>query len=360
MASIFNQERTVLSFAEFEKLRRLRAIFDDNYEITRIYSLYLSHFPELITKEMIDAIATDGISKEEAISAILAEAFLSEEDEAKKRRLTREYLRPSIRILDPERYYRDDYFKNVSIPDVKYRNWEFKTESYAPYQAVVAADLFVTDELREIPPLCYFEEEFRFPAVLEGGNEWMTLTPVDMDTSEEAIRAATGKVITFGLGLGYFTYHAANKPEVSSVTVIEKSPDVRELFEKYLLPQFPHKEKIRIIEADAFEYAEKEMDAEEYDFAFVDTWRDASDGYPMYLKMKKIEPKIHDTTFSYWIEEFLLSRHRSTTFEAIWEKESSAPTHAGTDAVGRFDDIVTALTKDALRKSASDGPLALS
>ena len=259
MASISNDEGRVLSFPEFEKLKRLRAVFDDNYRITRVYSLYLSHFPELITKEMVDAIATDGITREEAIAAILSETLLSEITETERRRLTRQYLRPSIRILRPERYYDDAYFKTVKIPDVKHGAWEFKTETYAPYRAVVAADLLVDEELREIPPLCFFEKEFRFPAVLEDGNEWMTLTPVDMDTSVEAIRAAHGKVITFGLGLGYFAFHAAEKPDVTSVTVIEKSPAVRKLFEEYLLPQFPHKEKIRIIEADAFEYAEKRM-----------------------------------------------------------------------------------------------------
>ena len=85
----------------------------------------------------------------------------------------------------------------------------------------------------------------------------------------------------------------------------------------------------------------------------MDTWRDASDGYPMYLKMKKIEPRIHGTTFLYWIEEFLLSRHRAVTFEALWEREASAPTHAGENATGRFDEILAKLSRDALRKNAS-------
>ena len=142
------------------------------------------------------------------------------------------------------------------------------------------------DDFTEYPPLGFFREKFEFPAVLENGNEWMTLTPVDLDTSDVAIEKAHGKVITFGLGLGYYAYMVSNKPTVESITVIEKSERLIGFFNKHILPQFPNKNKVRIINADAFEYAEREMPKENYDLAFVDTWRDASDGAPMYKKMK--------------------------------------------------------------------------
>lgn len=148
----------------------------------------------------------------------------------------------------------------------------------------------------------------------------MTLTPVDLDTSEEAIAAAFGKVVTFGLGLGYYAYMVSEKETVESITVIEKSPDVIRLFKKHILPQFPHKEKVKIVEADAFEYAEKQMPGEHFDIAFVDTWRDASDGAPMYKKMKALEHLSPNTKFLYWIENFLISRLRAEKFEELWEQ----------------------------------------
>jgi hypothetical protein len=176
----------------------------------------------------------------------------------------------------------------------------------------------VTDEdFREYPPLGFFTEEFHFPAVLEGGNEWMTLTPVDLDTCDEAIEAARGKVVTFGLGLGYYAFMVSEKAEVESITVIEKSPDVIRLFERYILPYFKHPKKVKIINADAFEYAEKIMPKEGFDLAFVDTWRDAGDGAPMYGRMKKLEHLSHNTKFMYWIEGFLKSRVRAERFEEI-------------------------------------------
>ena len=148
----------------------------------------------------------------------------------------------------------------------------------------------------------------------------MTLTPVDMDTCVAAIAKARGKVVTFGLGLGYFAYMASVKDTVESVTVVELSSDVIRLFKKHILPYFPHPEKIKIVNADAFEYAEKSMPSENFDFAFVDTWRDASDGAPMYVKMKKLEHLSPSTEFAYWIEGFLISRLRAEKYVQICEK----------------------------------------
>ena len=109
----------------------------------------------------------------------------------------------------------------------------------------------------------------------------------------------------------------SQKQNVDSITVVEKSADVIALFREYVLPQFSHPEKVRIVNADAFEYAERVMPSEKYDVAFVDTWRDASDGAPMYEKMKRLERLSPDTEFIYWIENFLISRLRALKFAEI-------------------------------------------
>jgi len=67
------------------------------------------------------------------------------------------------------------------------------------------------------------------------------------------------------------------------------------------------------------EYAEFEMPKSNYDYAFVDTWRDASDGAPMYERMKKLEKLSPNTKFSYWIENFLISRLRAFRFEKLYK-----------------------------------------
>ena len=182
------------------------------------------------------------------------------------------YLTPSVRILDKERYTSNPYYQNIKLDNVKNGNWEIKKEKYPAYRAVIAHDMMFFPFYREVPPLGFFTEDFEFPAVLEDSNEWMTLTPVDLDTCEDAIREARGKVVTFGLGLGYYAYMVSEKEDVESLTIVEISDKVIELFETYILPQFPHKEKIRIVKSDAFLYAEKVMPKENFDLAFVDTW----------------------------------------------------------------------------------------
>ena len=299
---------------------RLRATFDANFRLTRLYARLLEECPDVITEEMIRAMTEDGdTTKEEAIVAILSELFGLDWDNPKDRTLIRSYLIPSVRILDAKRYTENPYYKNIKISDIKDGDWELRLESYKPYRAVIAGDMEIYDDFREVAPLGFFTEEFRFPAVLEGGNEWMTLTPVDLDTSDEAIEAAHGRVVTFGLGLGYYAYMCSEKEEVESITVIEKSPDVIKLFKTHILPQFPNKDKVTVIEADAFEYAGKDMAAAKYDVAFVDTWRDASDGTPMYIKMKSFEYLSPNTKFLYWIENFLISRKRSILYSELME-----------------------------------------
>lgn len=348
-------QKQTLSYREYRKLARLREIFDDNYAFTHLLARYLNFYPELVSREMVDALCEGGnFSLEEAVVGILTEAFLPNAlKDAGERTLARAYLARSVRILNATPYREDAYTRAMaSVVDTSYGSWEIKNELYPAYRAVVRCEVERMDDGREIVPLGFFPEPFPFLAVLEDGNEWMTLTPVDMDTSREAIEAAHGRVITFGLGLGYFAFHASEKDEVSEVVVIERSAEVIKLFCEVLLPHFPHKEKIHIIEADAFRFAEQQMPREHFDVAFVDTWRDVSDGLPMYLRMKKAQQKNSQTHFIYWIEDFILSHLRSIVFEEIWEKESADKLHTGEGATGSMDEILFSLSKEGLQKEA--------
>ena len=326
-----------MDFSDKIKLERLEKTFELNFKLTRLYANYLEHYNEIISAEMIEALCGDGeIEIKDGLVAILCQIFGLDIDGTQDERvLIRDYVTPSVRVMDAERYRKNPYHTNIKIPEIKKGRWELKREKYPAYRGVIAADI-VFDGFREIPPLGFFPEDFEFPAVLEDGNEWMTLTPVDLDTSDEAIERAHGKVVTFGLGLGYYTHMVSEKEDVESITVVERSEDVIALFKEYILPQFSHPEKVRIVNADAFEYAEHTMPAERYDVAFVDTWRDASDGAPMYERMKALEHLSHGTEFIYWIENFLISRLRALRFSDILDRLDS-----GEDMP--YDKIVAAL-----------------
>jgi spermidine synthase len=161
-----------------------------------------------------------------------------------------------------------------------------------------------------IPQIGFFMREFPYPAVLEGGREWMTLMPNETVTTLPAVAAAHGRVVTFGLGLGYFTFHAALSERVESVTVVELSHDAIALFKKHILPQLPNREKVRIVQADAFRYLEHTMKPTDFDFAFADIWHDVGDGRELYRRFKDLEHRFPSTEFTYWLEDTILCYER--------------------------------------------------
>lgn len=176
--------------------------------------------------------------------------------------------------------------------------------SYKPYELFVRDDL-IYEEQKIIPQLGFFEKPFYFPAIYQNDVLWMSITPNEINTMKEPINKAFGNVLTFGLGLGYYTYMTSLKDNVNSVTVIEKDANAIFLFKKYILPQFSHPEKVIIIEKDAFAFYNNLVDGL-YDFVFVDIYHDVSDGLIIYKKFKETENRFNKTPFSYWIEKSII------------------------------------------------------
>ncbi len=166
----------------------------------------------------------------------------------------------------------------------------------------------------------FFDGRVPFPVLLEKGNVWMSVVMSEIDSMKEPIDAAHGKVITYGLGLGYYAFMAAEKEEVESVTVVEMNPRVISLFEKYLLPQFPHGEKIHITCADALDFIENQKDGE-YQEAFSDFWGGVSDGLELYMKFMPKTKRFTETRHDYWIETCFLEYYfRPVMLKVLMEK----------------------------------------
>lgn len=335
----------------------IQEVWESNSEALEVISRYLVHYPTFITKEAAEEISKScKVSKEYAFFVLLcAICGIQEQRSEKELVLAREYLLPGVHRLDVKHYKENPYYKKIQIPEKKAGNWEFRKESYAPYEGFVCNELVVKEDYREIPQIGFFEEPFFFPAVLEENNEWMTITPNEMETMQPVIDEVSGKVVTFGLGLGYFAFMASEKQQVTSVTVVERNPQVIRLVEEYLLCQFPHKEKIKIVCEDAFSYAST-MEKEQYDYAFVDLWHNVTDGVPLYKKMKRIEAKSVGTRYRYWIEESLLSNLRWKVMQILVEGE-------GDNEIKRYleknkmltgNEIEYCLSKEALRKMAEE------
>ena len=281
------------------------AIKKYNSETMRLTSLYLNLSSDAITPGAVLELAKDlGITRERAYATLLA-TLCGLDTAGKDRAYFESYFVPMVREVDPAPFRDDAYYKAILPEDRRLGRWELRMQSLAPCEAFVRDDLRVLPDGRMLPSLGFFMEAFPYPAVLEGGREWMTLMPNETVTTLPAIARAHGRVLTFGLGLGYFAYHAAARDEVESVTVVELSKDAAALFRENILPHVPHREKITVVIADAFDFLEGMKDGD-FDFVFADIWHDAGDGLPLYRRFKEAEGRFPTTDFTYWIEDTLL------------------------------------------------------
>ena len=181
--------------------------------------------------------------------------------------------------------------------------FELGYASYRPYELFVADDLRAYPDGAVLPVLGYFTRPFAYPVLTENGREWMTATPNEINTIRPMAEAAHGHVLTLGLGLGYFAFHALLNPRVERVTAVERSADAIRLFRERILPAFPRPECLTILQADAFAAAPALYQSGQYDFVFADLWHDAADGLPMYERLKQME--VPGPEYRYWIEKTL-------------------------------------------------------
>ena len=278
-----------------------------NNRIFERLSILLNTMPDFVTSEMVNELTRQfGLSVEEAFSLLICAALGFDTENESDNELWCAYSPFMLHHLDEKTFTEDPYYKAVKIKSGKtLAEWEIREDRLTPFTAFVCDDPITLPDGRIIPQIGYFDCEFSFLSVLQNGREWMTMMPNELVTQRIPIKKASGRVCTYGLGLGYFAFMCAAKDEVESVTVVERDESVISLFKEMLLPCFTHPEKIEIVSADAFEFAEKEAPARRFDYIFADIWHDPSDGVEAYKRFKSLEPLCPDTKFDYWIEKTL-------------------------------------------------------
>ena len=274
----------------------------DNERLLTLISEYLTFTPTAIKPAEVSSLAKEcDIPPSEAYLALLAAHLGLDTSKPEDARLYRSYLPRMIRQHAPAVYEADAYFQAVKPARDANAAVDLVYETIEPMEVFVADDFEVDAQGRVLPQLGWFDRAFRFPAIREDGRVWMTVTPNEINTIQPAVRKSWGKVLTYGLGLGYYAFHCLLKKDVSSVTVVEKNPAVIDMFRNQLAPFFPRREDLHIVQADAFEYAEKMMPLEGFDTVFTDLWHDVADGIPLYRRMKALE--IPGPHYLYWIEK---------------------------------------------------------
>lgn len=95
------------------------------------------------------------------------------------------------------------------------------------------------------------------------GEIMMSDTEMEKASNREFVRKAKGDVLIAGLGIGLIIKPIVDKPEVTSIIVVEKYPDVIKLVSPHV--QHP---KLSIANADIFELKTKQQ----FDTIYFDIW----------------------------------------------------------------------------------------
>lgn len=102
--------------------------------------------------------------------------------------------------------------------------------------------------------------------LLHKGEVVMSDTNMEKRTNKKFVLNAHGDILIGGLGIGMIVLAIQNLPEVSSITVIEKYPEVIELVGN----QLPLNDKVKIIQSDVFDW--KPEKNQKFNCIYMDIW----------------------------------------------------------------------------------------
>ena len=219
-----------------------------------------------------------------------------------------EYLLPLFaraKKLDAEPFRSDPYLQNVTVPEVREGDI-LLTNSFYERGEIFQYEMPDLTARTVTPSLGFFNEKVTFPAIYEGDVPWVSVCPSELSSMAEGIQKAHGRVLVLGLGLGYYLYRIAGKENVSRITVVDLDERIIKIVKEHLLPQFPGREKITLVHADALDYLKTVKDGD-FDYCYADIWEGVVDGAAFYRQIEPHEKRLSGTEFDYWIKEQILS-----------------------------------------------------
>lgn len=208
----------------------------------------------------------------------------------------------SIKEIDAKTFSKNPYLK-LNLSEKKIGNFSFKKIHYGQNEFTILDEPQQNFDLLRKYKLGVFNNSCDSYVLYENDDVWMSVNPMEIETSRKAISNASGNVLVLGCGIGYVPYMMSLKENVKKITIIEQSDEVIQIFKEVILPEF-HTDKIEIVKADAFTYLD--VSAEKYDYIYVDVWKDNVNGLEDYKFFVKYEDKFPNTKFDYWLENSLL------------------------------------------------------
>lgn len=307
-----------LSKEHLEKFKSLLKIKDDNIEISDLL-LSAFQYTDFINIDELKDRVINGEKEETVIKNMILDAYEIESESLRNSFIEQVKITKCV----PSNYF-NSYVKLLDKIKISFEKYKLKKVTYEPYQLFALDDIEIGENYKEISKVGFFDMKFSYSALFEGTDLWMSLNPNEINTMDSTIKKVKGNVLVLGLGMGYITYMLSRKKDVKSIMVIERNKDDISLFKKYLLPLFENKNKIKIINMDAFEYINKNYN---FDYIFADLWFNAEDGLECYLKLNEIE-KAHNINIDYWLETSIKQMKRRYLIELIKEQIDNVPSEA--------------------------------
>lgn len=336
---------------QFEDIKKIN---NQNLLLYTLVSKYIDLYNCEINGETIKKFKKElsfSIPNEQCFKILLEDVFNS--IKPNNRKIIQKYVNENVKKVEPKKYFNNSYYLNIKPKEIKYKNWQLCYMQYNPYECFICGDTKIENDYYTFPSVSYFDKQFNYLAVLEKNVEWMAVKPNEIETMKEPISHAHGVVLTLGLGLGYFAYMISSKEEVARIDIVEKDPDVIELFKENILPYFNFKDKINIICADAYDYL-KHFDENQYNYIFADIWRNANDGLFAYLQLKKIFKKINNVQIEYWVEEEIIIYLRFILINVLTEIINEEDVLAIKSDDGKIDELYRRLYDSISKMNIDD------
>lgn len=190
------------------------------------------------------------------------------------------YRRNQLDDIDLEKndHFRNNFsegFEKVTVAEGASGNWKVKKFEVIRKEAGLYNLRLIRDgQRRRVVPLGWYTR------LSHRGKVVMSDTPAESHENAPAYRAATGRVLVNGLGLGFVLQAILRKPEVTHVTVIEKSTDVIRLVKPSVTDR-----RVRIVRADATTW--RPARGEKFDVVWHDIWSDIDEDNRKEMTMLK-------------------------------------------------------------------------
>lgn len=229
--------------------------------------------------------------------------------------------------LEIKDYINNPYINKINKITINKNNYHLKLNKYKPFELFISDEIKIDDEnfYKEYTNIGYLNKDFSYLSLDYKNDVWMLISPNEINTMKKHIELVHGNILTFGLGLGYFQYMASIKNNVNRIYIIEKDATIIDIFNKEILPQFENKDKIVIIQDDAYNFIKNKMDSIKFDYAFIDLYHNPNDGLEFYLTFKSIENKYKNVTFSYWLDTSLMALVRRIMLSLLIEQYEGLP-----------------------------------